>query len=128
MLCGCKSIEYSTENLPKSYLTVGSFGGFSGLAITTYILPNGQILVENSMQTKNAASKSVSKKEAKKLMKAAKNIKWNQLPPDNFGNMNYFIAYHSKDTTYKSQWSAENNNPPAALNELYQNIQKLIAE
>lgn len=124
----CKSPHYNAENWPHTYLSTGSFGGFSGLVSTTFVLPNGQVFAENSMEKKKLELKKLSKKEAKNLLKSAEKMQWNKLPPDNFGNMSYFISYHTKDTTYTANWGANGSSPPAAVEQIYQQIQKLIVQ
>lgn len=80
------------------------------------------------MEKKKLEVKQLSKKEAKILLKSAENIHWDKLPPDNFGNMSYFISYHTKDTTYTANWGENGQSPPKEVESIYQNIQKLIAQ
>jgi hypothetical protein len=127
-IVACKSPHYSSENWPATYLSTGSFGGFSGLKSSTFILPNGQMFTENSMESKKVEINAASKKVTKNLFKSADKLNWDKLPADNFGNMNYFISYHTKDTTYTSIWGQYGQEPPAELGRLFQQIQTLIIQ
>ena len=124
----CKSPKYNSENWPKTYLSTGSYGGFSGMVSTTFVLPNGQVFTENSMESKKVEINAASKKVTKNLFKSADKLNWDKLPADNFGNMNYFISYHTKDTTYTSIWGQYGLEPPDELGRLFQQIQTLIIQ
>ena len=127
VILSCKSAHYSVENWPQTYLSFGSFGGFSGMISTTYLLPNGQVFHENSMDNKKIETNKLSKKEARNVFNSAEKINWSQLPPDNFGNMSYFFSYHTKDSTYTANWGEKGQTPPAEIDAIYQKIQHLTA-
>lgn len=95
---------------------------------STYILPNGQVFAENSFENKKEEMPMLEIKAVKDIFKKADKINWNNLPADDFGNMSWYLSYHTRDTTLTSTWGSTGNNPPGAIQEVYQQLNELLTK
>ena len=118
----CNNKVYSLENLPNQFIEIGSYGGFTGLAETFHIFPNGQAILENSIDGNKELTKK-KPKAFKNLVKGLKKINFSDIELDKPGNLNYFIRLKTKNTDKKVLWS-NMNDAPEELVSFYRNTLK----
>jgi hypothetical protein len=121
-LFSCKNMVPTTDAqsiLIEKYLEIGSYGGFTGDQTSTFLLANGQSFDKNGAEGVFVARKSAHKKSTNLAFNLAAKTDWKNLPPPEYGNMNYFILYHSKEATYEVIWGRQGPDPPAAIKSLH---------
>ncbi len=118
----CNNKVYSLDNLPNQFIELGSYGGFTGIAETFHIFPNGQTILENSLEGSTELAKK-KPKAFKNLVKNLKEINFSEIDLDNPGNLNYFIRLKTKKTDKKVLWS-DSSKVPEGLKDFYRNTLK----
>ncbi|MFY0645009.1 MAG: hypothetical protein JXR19_11130 [Bacteroidia bacterium] len=103
-LAACKSKTYSLENLPKSFIEMGNFGGFAGSTESFYLFPNGQRLYSHSISG-NKELVSGTKKDFKSILKELKEMGVMDMTLDQPGNMNYYLRIKTKKIDHKLIWT-----------------------
>lgn len=130
VLISCKSRntkKIDAQNIQlETYLEVGSYGGFTGESTSVFLLQDGRTFEQHQRNGPLTPRKNVSKKEAATLFEQAGKIKWNELPAQDFGNMNYFIKYHQPDTSYEIVWGHKGPEPPVDIKPLYNALNNLL--
>ena len=118
----CNNKVYSLDNLPKQFIEIGSFGGFTGMAESYLFFPNGQRFLNNSIAGNNEIEKGESK-DYKTLIKGLKDINFKELNLNEPGNMSYFVRLKTKKEDKKIIWS-NMDTAPEALVSFYRNAIK----
>ena len=118
----CKSLLESIDAKSiqnETYLETGSYGGFTGEKTSIFLLSNGRSFDKFGAEGVLMARKSSNKKSTNLAFNLAAKTDWKNLPPPEYGNMNYFILYHSKEATYEVIWGRQGPEPPAAIKSLH---------
>lgn len=106
---GCKSQQYTFEDLPEKQLVFGSGGGMTGAVNTYVLLENGQFFHTNSLTKEVKELESVSKKEAKKCFVKLEELSLSELDFDHPGNRYYFLEEVKSDSIHKVVWGSNDN-------------------
>lgn len=128
MIAGCKPIVYTTDKWPEQYISAGSYGGFSNLTTTLYLLPNGQIFHENSFDKVKTEGKSIHQKQAKYLFHLFDSIEFSKLQNRNPGNMSYFLRQTSGNEHFTIIWGGSGIQPPKSIAHLVNVLQEILPE
>lgn len=130
VLISCKSRntkKIDAQNIQlETYLEVGSYGGFTGESTSVFLLRDGRNFEQSQKNGPLTPRKNVSKKEAAALFEQAGKIKWDELPAQDFGNMNYFIKFHQPHKTYKIVWGYKGPEPPVEIKPLHNALNNLL--
>lgn len=105
----CNHKVYSLQNLPDKYIEIGSYGGFTGMQKSYFLLPNGQRFMKNGMPGDTSTANAVeltktSAKEFSQLAKELKDLKLEKISLKSSGNMNYFIRFKQKKEETTAVW------------------------
>ena len=124
----CNNKVYSLQNLPKQFIEIGSYGGFTGMQESYFLMPNGQRFFNNSMpgDTSFENAIEIEKTEAKNfksLVKELKQLDFNEINLNESGNMNYFIRLKKKKSEKQVVWSNMDTAPEDLVN-FYRNTLK----
>lgn len=124
----CNNKVYSLQNLPKQFIEIGSYGGFTGMQESYFLMPNGQRFFNISMpgDTSFENAIEIEKTEAKNfksLVKELKQLDFNEINLNESGNMNYFIRLKKKKSEKQVVWS-NMDTAPEALVTFYRNTLK----
>jgi len=124
----CHHKVYSLQNLPKNFIEIGSYGGFTGMQESYFLMPNGQRFFNNSMPGDTSFNNAIEleKTEAKafkKVLKTLEKLDLEKLNLNEPGNMNYFIRLKQKKKEEIVLWS-NMDNAPTELVSFYKNTIK----
>lgn len=116
----CKGTQYtSPAEFPKKQVAFGSAGGYTGKIDRYTLLENGQIFHYNSIDKVETQINTISKSEAKAVLKKMKEIGFGEMDVVQKGNLNYSIELKDGDTVHKCSWADEGKKAPKELKELY---------
>ena len=107
IIASCKSIQYSSNALPKNRIEIGEGGGFTGNYTTYVILPNRQVFVKFDFETEYRSAPEIDKKSYRKIKNEVKRLNIPRNDTIIVGNMNRFIRVFERDTFYELYWSFE---------------------
>jgi hypothetical protein len=105
-LCSCSKRIIKSGDLPKKQITIGSYGGFSGMNRKNIFLKNGLVFVSETMPGGKETirfEKKISKKKARQMFKAGNQINFKNLSNGAPCNMTYYIErkrWLRKDHSY----------------------------
>jgi len=105
-LFGCKSQQYTFEDLPENQLVFGSGGGITGASDTYVLLENGQLFHTNSLTKEVRELKSISKKEAQLCFVKLEELSLSEMDFNHPGNLYYFLEEVKNDTKHKVVWGS----------------------
>lgn len=119
----CNNKVYSLQNLPKQFIEIGSYGGFTGMQESYFLMPNGQRFFNNSMpgDTNFSNAIEIERAEPKVFKEAIKDLKkmdFDKIDLNENGNMNYFIRLKKKKEEQQVVWS-NMDTAPAELVSFY---------
>lgn len=103
---GCKSQQYTFEELPDKQLVFGSGGGITGAIDTYVLLENGQFFYSNSLTKESKELESISKKEAKECFVKLKELSLSEMNFIHPGNRYYFLEEIKSDSIHKVVWGS----------------------
>lgn len=106
---GCKSQQYTFEELPENQLVFGSGGGITGASDTYILLENGQLFHTNSLIKDSVELESLTKEEAKMCFKKLDSLSLSEMEFDHPGNRYYFLEEVKGDTAHKIVWGSNGN-------------------
>jgi len=124
----CHHKVYSLQNLPKNFIEIGSYGGFTGMQESYFLMPNGQRFFNNNMpgdtNFNNAIELEKTETKAfKKVLKTLEKLDLEELNLNEPGNMNYFIRLKEKKEEEMVLWS-NMDSAPTELVTFYKNTIK----
>lgn len=108
-LFGCKSQQYTFDELPEKQLVFGSGGGMTGAVDTYVLLENGQFFHTNSLTKEVKELESISKKEARKCFVKLEELSLSKMDFDHPGNRYYFLEEVKNDSIHKVVWGSNGN-------------------
>jgi len=108
-LFGCKSQQYTFDDLPEKQLVFGSGGGITGAVDTYTLLENGQCFHTNSLTKESKELESISKKEAKECFIKLKELSLSEMDFDHPGNRYYFLEDVTSGSKHKVVWGSNDN-------------------
>ena len=123
---GCKSQQYSFEELPEKQLIFGSGGGMSGAVDTYVLLENGQFFHTNSLTGEVKELESVSKKEAKQCFGKLEELSLSEMDFDHPGNLYYFLEEVEGDESHRITWGANNHEISEECKTFYKELRTTI--
>jgi hypothetical protein len=123
----CKTVKYTTDNLPAKRLMFGEGGGFSGEVKEYILLENGQIFTRTSFTTISAELPKVPKKTAMKMFEQTEALKIKELEFIKPGNRYFYIQINSDSTTsHRVVWGSAKDTVPTAIESFYTDLKGLI--
>ena len=108
LIVACRSNKYSADQLPDQQLHFGTSGGFAGITTTTILLNNGQLFHQKMAKANWEQLAAQKKRVGKKHFAKARQIKWDELPDTEPGNLNYFIVWKNGSEEHRFDWSKSN--------------------
>lgn len=114
--------------MPKQFIEIGSYGGFTGVQESYFLMPNGQRFLNISMpgdtSFENALEmEKTEAKDFKSIVKELKTLEFDKINLNEPGNMNYFIRLKKNKSEKQVVWS-NMDTAPKALVTFYQNTMK----
>jgi hypothetical protein len=119
LFIGCKSQQYTFEELPEKYIQFGSGGGVTGMVNTFTLLPNGQLFKHNSLSKEYTELPNVPKDKVKLLFKMLAELKDTNPPIEQPGNMFAFLEEMDGKSTYRTVWDTANPQVSEEIRTLY---------
>lgn len=119
LFIGCKSQQYTFEELPEKYIQFGSGGGVTGMVTTFTLLPNGQLFKNNSITKEYTELQKVPKDKVKLLFKMLADLKQTNTPIEQPGNMFAFLEDIDGKSTYRTVWDTANPQVSEEIRTLY---------
>ncbi|MBM1105597.1 hypothetical protein JQC67_05525 [Aurantibacter crassamenti] len=123
---GCKSQQYTFEELPEKQLIFGSGGGMTGAVDSYWLLENGQIFHSNSLTKEVNKLESISRKEAKTYFLKLKELSFADLDFNHPGNHYYFLEEVNLDNSYKIVWGSNNHEISDEYLDFHNQLKELI--
>jgi len=119
--------KYTTDNLPDTQIHFGEGGGITG-AITEYcLLKNGQLFDKKHFTEDFKTFKKGKRRPAKKLFKACRKMKIEEIDLNNPGDKYYFIQYQKGTINHRITWGRDKE-VPVEITELYASLKVLTME
>ena len=112
----CKTKTYTLDTLPKAFITLGNYGGFTGASSTFYLFPNGQrfmkkgVVVSTKTNTTTELTQ-VSSRQFKKKLKELKKMNFWETAYTKKGNLTHFVRLKTKKADHTISWSNPENAP-----------------
>lgn len=106
---GCKSQQYTFEDLPENQLVFGSGGGITGASDNYILLENGQLFHTNSLTKEVKELEPIPKKEAKKCFAKLEELSLSEMDFIHPGNRYYFLEEVKSDSIHKVIWGSHDN-------------------
>ncbi|MRI00690.1 hypothetical protein GH721_09150 [Kriegella sp. EG-1] len=123
---GCKSQQYTFDELPDKQLVFGNGGGMTG-AINTYVLiENGQLFRTSSLTKEVVELDAITKKEVKAIFLKLEELSISKLDFNHPGNRYYFLEEVSLDKKHRIVWGAEDHKISKEYSDFYKQLKKLI--
>lgn len=96
ILVSCKLNYTSLSRLPKKQITIGSYGGYTGMNVNYIYLKNGQVYKLETLPgstSKLSFHKQIPQKQVIQMFRAVKRIDFTQKAFAEPGNINTYINY-----------------------------------
>ena len=119
---GCKSQQYTFENLPQDRIEFGQGGGMAGGVKTYSLLENGQLFVHNSLIGESEELESASPEDAKAFFSELDAMSFKSIQFRHPGNRYYFLGRKSETGEHRTVWGEEGKDVPPAITELYRRL------
>lgn len=126
LFSGCKSQQYTPENLPENQLIFGSGGGMTGAVDTYILLNNGQLFHLNSLTSENEELEKLNRKETKTCFKKLKAIQLDSIDFNHPGNRYYFLEEMKGDEKHRVTWGSTDHEVSEACQELYNQLKTVL--
>jgi len=128
LFSSCKTTEHQLDELPDTYLSYGSGGGFAGSLDEIFIFENGQVLESKTFVDSTIVHPKVKKSEVKSLIDYV--LKENLLTYKMFkpGNLYYFINIKIDGAENRIVWGVERGNTPERIAPLYNKLVALTSQ
>jgi len=123
---GCKSQQYTFEDLPEKQLVFGSGGGVTGAVDTYVLLENGQFFHTNSLTKKVKELESISKQEAQECFIKLEELSLSEMDFDHPGNMYYFLEDIQADQTHRVTWGSNDHEISEECKTFYKELRATI--
>ena len=123
---GCKSQQYTFEELPENQLVFGSGGGITGASDTYILLKNGQLFHTNSLTKEEKELESISKKEAKECFVKLEELSLSEMDFVHPGNRYYFLEEVKNDSIHKVIWGSNDKEISEDCVSLYNELKEHI--
>ncbi|MEO9892309.1 hypothetical protein [Aurantibacter sp.] len=124
---GCKSQQYTFEELPDKQIVFGNGGGMTGATNTYVLIENGQLFYSNSITKEVTELDAISKKEAKLIFLKLQELSISELDFNHPGNRYYFLEEVSLDNKHRIIWGSEGYKISDEYSNFYKQLKKLIA-
>jgi len=124
--CGCKSQQYSYNELPEKQLIFGSGGGITGAIDTYVLLENGQIFHKNSLTKEVMELESMSKKEAKSCFVKLKELALSEMDFNHPGNIYFFLETKEGDESHRVTWGSNDHDISEECRTLYKELKSTL--
>ena len=119
---GCKSQQYTFENLPQDRIEFGQGGGMAGGVKTYSLLENGQLFVYNSLIGESEELESASPEDPKAFFSELDAMSFKSIQFRHPGNRYYFLGRKSETGEHRTVWGEEGKDVPPAITELYRRL------
>ncbi|MBT2163108.1 hypothetical protein [Zobellia barbeyronii] len=125
-LLGCKSQQYTFEELPDKQLVFGYGGGMAGTVDTYVLLENGQLFHTNSLTQQTEELEPLSKKEASACFLKFEELSLSETDFDHPGSRYYFLEEVNQDAKHKVVWGASDHKPSERFLDFYKEMKNHI--
>jgi len=103
-LFGCKTTQFTKNNLPDKQIRVGGGGGFTG-HVTEYIfLENGQVFKHYPLREDMTEIEKLKKKVATELFIRVDSMQLDTIKHSHPGNMYYYVQIKKDQLDHKITW------------------------
>jgi len=124
---GCKSSSYTPDTFTKNQLIFGTGGGFAGTVDTYFLLENGQLFHQPSLESEVSAVSTLDKKTAKAFFAEAEEIDLPTRRLDVPGNMYAFLEWRTPEGSNRLVWDTFGEKAAPELKELHAKLMELAA-
>jgi hypothetical protein len=125
LLLSCRTPAYDPATYTSKRLVFGSGGGITGAVTTFALLPGGELFRDAPHDSTGfALLAEVEGAAARAAFRQARDLEAYQL--DEPGNYYYFLAYHSKKTSYRHTWGRAGQTPPPEVQALYDYLMAMV--
>ncbi len=125
VLAGCKSQQYTIDNLPAQQIVFGNGGGFTGAYTEFVLLENGQLFKKESMLPKTTELGTVKKRTAQKMLKKAISLHLEQMDINQPGNMYFYVQYKNDHQDAKCVWGNQEYRVDAKIESFYKELMQM---
>jgi len=123
---GCKSQQYSLEELTEKRLVFGNGGGMTGASDTYVLLENGQLFHTNSLTKQSSELESISRIKAKEYFTKLKELSLSERDFDHPGNMYYFLEDVNSDEGHRVTWGSNDHEISEECKTFYKELRTTI--
>ncbi|MGS0527686.1 hypothetical protein ACU8V7_23375 [Zobellia nedashkovskayae] len=125
-LLGCKSQQYTSDELPDKQLVFGYGGGMAGTVDRYILLENGQLFHTNSLIQQTEELEPLSKKEASACFLKFEKLSLSETDFDHPGSRYYFLEEVNQNIKHKVVWGSSDHKPSKAYLEFYNEMKNHI--
>ncbi|MBL7830928.1 MAG: hypothetical protein JNK41_07880 [Saprospiraceae bacterium] len=126
LFASCKSLHYTSDNLPEKQLIIGSEGGFTGFGSEYILCESGQVFKRSVASSKTEEIKISKKSKVKKLFKNAFEQPWINSEYQNPGNFSSFMIFKDKNIQHKFIWTQNDTLINPSVKRLVQEAKELL--
>ncbi|MGP1993528.1 hypothetical protein D9V96_016730 [Zobellia laminariae] len=125
-LLGCKSQQYTFDELPEKQLVFGYGGGMAGKVDTYILLENGHLFHNNSLTQETIELETLSKKQAEEYFLKLEELSLSTLDFNHPGSRYYFLEEVNEDGKHKIVWGASDHKLSKKYLDFYKEIKNHI--
>ncbi|HMG16945.1 MAG TPA: hypothetical protein VK590_15920 [Saprospiraceae bacterium] len=125
-ILSCKSIKYTSAQLPDKQIIIGESGGFSGIETSFILCASGQVFKQIFPANKTEEITGLDVKKLKKLYKIPWKKKWDKYTYDKPGNLTHYISLKNGDKLHKISWSTSDTLVSKELKTYYRDFYQLL--
>lgn len=119
---GCKSQQYSFEELPRERILFGNGGGMTGASDTYTLMENGQLFHTNSLTEETKELKSIGERKAKACFEQMETLELSEMDFQHPGNQYYFLEAVKGSESKRIVWGAQDYDVPKSYAVLYKEL------
>ncbi len=106
LFLSCKSVKYTTAQMPEKQVIIGESGGFAGTETSYILCSSGQVFKQLLPANKTEEITGLDKNKIKNLYNKPWNKKWDSYSYDKPGNMTYFVTLKDAAKLNKISWAS----------------------
>ena len=125
-ILSCKSVKYTTAQMPDKQVIIGESGGFSGNETNYILCSSGQVFKQSFPTNKTEEISGLNVKKVKALYNTPWKKKWDKYIYDKTGNLTNYISLKDADKLNKISWTSIDTLVSKDIKDYYREFYQLL--